>query len=183
MSISTPVVRGRLGLPLVVLAFASAVALHLDRSTAWGWVAVGLLLAGTAFVVLRLRRPALRVTAWSAGTVLLAVTASGSHPGPQHRPAAGEGATRGGVVRTTCGPVSRLRTADGAVEVFTGVPYARPPVGELRWRLRGAAAALDGGAGGDGVRRRAGATVGVVVRAAGGAADGGRHGHRRLASP
>ncbi|MCO1660801.1 carboxylesterase/lipase family protein [Pseudonocardia humida] len=134
MSTSALAVRGRLVLPLVVLALASAVLLYLNRSTAWGWGAVALLLAGTAFVVLRSRRPALRVTAWGVSTVLLAVTALGSHPGPQHRPVAGEGAVSGGVVRTTYGPVSGLRTADGAVEVFAGVPYARPPVGELRWR-------------------------------------------------
>lgn len=134
MSTSTPAVPGRLVPPLVVLALASAVLLHLNRSAAWGWGAVGMLLAATAFVVLRLRRPALRVTAWGVSTVLLAVTAWGSHPGPQHRPVAGEGAVSGGVVRTTYGPVSGLRTADGAVEVFAGVPYARPPVGELRWR-------------------------------------------------
>lgn len=40
----------------------------------------------------------------------------------------------GGVVRTTYGQVSGLRTADGAVEVFAGVLDARPPVGDLRWR-------------------------------------------------
>ncbi|GAA3224004.1 carboxylesterase family protein [Pseudonocardia petroleophila] len=134
MSTSTSAVRGRLGLPLAVLALASVVLLYLNRSAAWGWVAVGLLLAGTALVVLRLRRPALRLIAWGVCTVLLAVTALGSHPDPEHRPAAGEGATPGGVVRTTYGPVSGLRTADGAVEVFAGVPYARPPVDDLRWR-------------------------------------------------
>lgn len=132
-------VRGRrpspaLGLPLALLTLASAVVLHLNRSAAWGWVAVGLLLAGTALVVLRLRRPSVRVAAWGVCTVLLAVTAFGSHPGPRHRPVAGEAATPGGIVRTTYGPVSGLRTADGAVEVFAGVPYARPPVGDLRWR-------------------------------------------------
>jgi para-nitrobenzyl esterase len=123
-----------LGLPLALLALVSALLLHLNRSADWGWVAVGLLLAGTALVVLRLRRPALRVIAWTVGTALLATTALGSHPGPQHRAVAGEGATPGGIVRTVYGPVSGLRTADGAVEVFAGVPYARPPVGELRWR-------------------------------------------------
>ena len=32
------------------------------------------------------------------------------------------------------GQLRGVVTADGAVEVFTGVPYAKPPVGELRWR-------------------------------------------------
>ncbi|MCR4712717.1 MAG: carboxylesterase family protein, partial [Clostridia bacterium] len=32
------------------------------------------------------------------------------------------------------GDVQGVVTADGAVEVFAGIPYAAPPVGELRWR-------------------------------------------------
>ena len=38
------------------------------------------------------------------------------------------------VVVTQKGKVQGLISADGAVEVFAGIPYAKPPVGELRWR-------------------------------------------------
>ena len=38
------------------------------------------------------------------------------------------------VVRTTEGVISGTTTEDGAVRIFKGIPYARPPVGQLRWR-------------------------------------------------
>ncbi|MFJ8967136.1 carboxylesterase/lipase family protein [Lentzea sp. NPDC102401] len=131
-----PEARRLLGLllPLVVLALASSVLLYLNRSATWGWFAAALLLAGITVVVVRLRRRAARVTAWGAVMALLAATVFGSHPGPRHRAAAGEGTIPGATVHTAYGPVSGLRTADGAVEVFAGMPYAQPPVGELRWR-------------------------------------------------
>ena len=37
-------------------------------------------------------------------------------------------------VKTTGGLVSGTASADGAVRVFSGIPYAAPPIGELRWR-------------------------------------------------
>ncbi|MFK8115660.1 MAG: carboxylesterase/lipase family protein [Rubripirellula sp.] len=37
-------------------------------------------------------------------------------------------------VSTTFGPVQGVDSRDDTVEVFKGIPYAAPPVGELRWR-------------------------------------------------
>ena len=37
-------------------------------------------------------------------------------------------------VRTTAGLLRGKVEAGGAVEVFKGVPFAAPPVGELRWK-------------------------------------------------
>lgn len=37
-------------------------------------------------------------------------------------------------VNTASGPVAGIDSSDPAVEVFKGIPYAAPPVGELRWR-------------------------------------------------
>ena len=37
-------------------------------------------------------------------------------------------------VRTRQGDVRGVVIADGAVELYAGIPYAQPPVGELRWK-------------------------------------------------
>ena len=37
-------------------------------------------------------------------------------------------------IRTQFGKVSGVYTADKSVEVYAGIPYAKPPVGDLRWR-------------------------------------------------
>ncbi len=40
----------------------------------------------------------------------------------------------GPVVQTTAGPVRGKRRSKGRITLFAGVPYAAPPVGDLRWR-------------------------------------------------
>ena len=37
-------------------------------------------------------------------------------------------------VRTAAGPVQGTTTADGTIRVYKGIPYAAPPVGDLRWK-------------------------------------------------
>ncbi|MEM6468495.1 MAG: carboxylesterase family protein [Planctomycetota bacterium] len=38
------------------------------------------------------------------------------------------------IVQTKSGPIQGVASRDASVEVFKGIPYAAPPVGELRWR-------------------------------------------------
>ncbi len=66
-----------------------------------------------------------------------------------------------GPVRTTAGLVEGTTTADGAVRVFRGIPFAAPPVGELRWKAPQAAQAVGRRAQGHRVRQllRAGADL------------------------
>jgi para-nitrobenzyl esterase len=47
-------------------------------------------------------------------------------------------------VNTGAGVVAGEATADGAVKIFRGVPFAAPPVGALRWKAPQAAAAWKG---------------------------------------
>ncbi|MDR1593084.1 MAG: carboxylesterase family protein [Prevotellaceae bacterium] len=47
-------------------------------------------------------------------------------------------------VKINSGTVSGKTTDDGAVKIFMGVPFAAPPVGELRWKAPQAVAAWEG---------------------------------------
>ena len=52
-------------------------------------------------------------------------------------------------MRTAEGRIAGVATADGAVRAFRGIPYAAPPVGELRWRPPQPPAPWDGVRGAD----------------------------------
>jgi para-nitrobenzyl esterase len=62
--------------------------------------------------------------------VALFVIASGAATGQPTSAGSSEFVT----VRTTSGLVQGKVSSDGAVEVFQGIPYAAPPIGELRWK-------------------------------------------------
>ncbi|MGH8639009.1 MAG: carboxylesterase/lipase family protein [Burkholderiales bacterium] len=47
-------------------------------------------------------------------------------------------------VKTATGAVKGTTTADGAIRIFKGIPYAAAPVGELRWKEPRPAAAWEG---------------------------------------
>ena len=38
------------------------------------------------------------------------------------------------VAKTQFGKVAGILTADGKIKVFKGIPFAAPPIGELRWK-------------------------------------------------
>ena len=120
----------------VLIGLIAAALLELGKHTLFGW-----LLAAAAFVIwyllrrlLREKRGLVRLTAWVCLLVLLAGALAVSKP-PYRRIKAVEGESAGVTAPVTVaqGTLTGVLSADGAVAVYAGIPYAAPPVGDLRW--------------------------------------------------
>ncbi|MBR1780984.1 MAG: carboxylesterase family protein [Oscillospiraceae bacterium] len=133
---------------LVVAALLDFTILELGKHTVLGWVLTCAALIAYALLRLRALRGAGRLLRWASWLGLLAVFAGIlylSWPPVKPVPAvAGRSAGVTDVVHVAQGDLTGVLTEDGAVEVYAGIPYAQPPVGELRWREPQRAGAWDG---------------------------------------
>ncbi len=111
---------------------------ELDRNTLWGWGLLILVLAG--WFVLRLKLLSGRGFGWRllgfAGAMALAVLVFRlSYPPIRAVPAVNvKNPKATGVVTVAQGQLTGVYNEDETVEVYAGIPYAKPPVGDLRWR-------------------------------------------------
>jgi para-nitrobenzyl esterase len=123
---------------LIITAVLFAAVLEFGRHTILGWVLTAALVA--LFALLRRkalagRKRIVRFLCWILLFIAFGAILFVSWPPVKAVPAV-EGRNGGetGVVHTLSGDVSGVYTKDKAVEVYAGIPYAKPPVGELRWR-------------------------------------------------
>lgn len=131
--------RGNVWLTIVtvltaLLAFAL---LELNRNTVYGWVLAAVIVADFYLVCRGMlnkhrfwRFPVWLVAVAAIGAILFFTTGDVQlHPAVK-----GENGGVTEVISLSDGDITGLYTADRAVEVYAGIPYAAPPVGELRWR-------------------------------------------------
>ena len=121
---------------LTLLVFAAL--LEFGRNAVWGWCLAGAVFAGFALLhgkTLNKKKKTARFLSWLAFLAVLAAVFSISAPREKAIPAVDvKNPEPTGIVTVAQGRLTGVYTADGAVEVYAGIPYAKPPVGELRWK-------------------------------------------------
>ena len=132
----------------VLVAAFYAVLFELGKNTVWGWCLAGAVVL--AAVVLHVTVLGRKKFIWRFLLYLVFLAALGgvfrlSGPPAKRIPAVNEKSPAvTGVVTVTEGQLTGVFTEDKQVEVYAGIPYAAPPVGELRWKEPQPAAPWDG---------------------------------------
>ena len=111
---------------------------ELGKNTLWGWALLIGLLLGWAFLRLQVLSNCgigIRLLSFLGAWILFAVLFVVSGPPERPIPAvSGKNPKTTAAVTVSEGKLSGVYTQDGQVEVYAGIPYAKPPVGELRWK-------------------------------------------------
>ena len=132
----------------VIFALLFLAVLELGRHTILGWVLTVLLLAGFFFLrqrKLSSRGRGLRFLSWLGLFACFALILFLSWPPVRSVPAVDvKNPKVTGIIHVAQGDLTGVYTEDEKVEVYAGIPYAKPPVGELRWREPQPAEAWDG---------------------------------------
>lgn len=131
----------------VIIAFIFFMLLELSKNTLWGWALFTAVMAVYLFVRLKLNieRRLVRFLSWIGLIAVLFIIFQLSYPPYKRVPAVNvENPKATGTITISQGELSGVMNADNDVEVYAGIPYAAPPVGELRWKEPKAPSDWDG---------------------------------------
>ncbi len=114
--------------------------MELGKHTVLGWVLTAVLIAAFAFAGSRLSklekgRKGRFFLSWIVLFVLFAGVVFLSWPPERRVPAVShKNPDQTKIITVEQGQLRGVLTKDSKVEIFAGIPYAKPPVGELRWK-------------------------------------------------
>ena len=136
---------------LAIFGLVFFAVMELGKHTILGWVLTAALIAGFALFAknylmkLTKHRKLVFFLSWLVLFFVFAVIMAVSWPPVKAVPAVShKDPEKTAVVSVQQGDVQGVKTKDQAVEVFAGVPYAAPAVGELRWKEPQPAAKWEG---------------------------------------
>ncbi|MBP5332215.1 MAG: carboxylesterase family protein, partial [Lachnospiraceae bacterium] len=132
---------------IIVLTLISVlffILLEFSKNTVVGWILTAAVI--TAFIIFhhkaadpafsgRLNPKTAKMLCWVAFIALLAGIYFLTAPPVRRVPAVeGFGVEKTGVIKVAQGELTGVYNKAHTVEIYAGIPYAQPPVGELRWK-------------------------------------------------
>ncbi len=122
----------------VIVAALYALILELSKNTVWGWgIFAAVMVVFLILYIIKLgeKKPAVRFLSWIGLFAALFIVYKVSYPPYARVPAVGvRNPEQTDVVTVAQGDLTGVFNEDKTVEVYAGIPYAKPPVGELRWK-------------------------------------------------
>lgn len=125
---------------LVLISLIYLVLIELSKNTVPGWILAFTAIAG--FIIIRKRligqdryHGRIGVFCWLGFIAVLAGIYFLTAPPIKRVPAVeGFGVKKTGIVNVSEGDLRGVYNKDHTVKIYAGIPYAKPPVGELRWK-------------------------------------------------
>lgn len=122
----------------VIVAVLYALLLELSKNTVWGWCIFAAVMAAFLFLYIKKlseKRFTVRLLSWVGLFAVMFIVYRISYPPYMRVPAVGvKNPEKTDVITLTQGDLTGVFNEDKTVEVYTGIPYAKPPVGERRWK-------------------------------------------------
>lgn len=123
---------------LIIIALIFFATLELGKHTLTGWILGAVVTIGFLFIWTKVLSSSVWWAKWIGWAGLLAwyiIALLISKPPVRPVPAVqGKSAGVTDVIHLSQGDLTGVLTEDGSVEVYAGIPYAEPPVGDLRWK-------------------------------------------------
>lgn len=122
----------------VITAVIYFLLLELSKNTIPGWISAFIILI--VFAILRIKlltekKAIVRIASWGGLIIALCIVYFVSYPPYAYIPAVNvKDPEVTDIVTVEQGDLTGVYNADKSVEVYTGIPYAKAPVGNLRWR-------------------------------------------------